>query len=453
MSGLTRREFVASAAALIPSRRAFRLATFSVGVTPPVGHPLLAGLCPPATGVEDPLYARGFALLGGDKPVVVAAVDWCEIRNDAFDRWRSALAEAAGTSPDRVLVSSVHQHDAPLADLEAQRILETAGLEARIIDLEFHERAVGAVATALRLEMKEARAVTHVGLGKAEVREIASNRRYLGPDGKPRHNRMSANADAAIRDQPEGTIDPFLRTLSFWEGDRPLAALSVYATHPMSYYRTGRVSADFPGIARARRQAEDPRVLQIYGSGASGNVTPGKYNDGSPPNRGKLAERLHAAMAAAWRGTERHPLERATFRSAPLRLEPRADAGFTADDLGKKLRPGVPARDQAMAALGMSWRRRVEAGRRLEVPAIDFGPAQILLLPGESYVEYQLLAQKARPDSFVLTLGYGECAPGYIPIERAWEEKDGNLRDWCWVAPGTEREMTAAIEAALGGKR
>jgi hypothetical protein len=73
----------------------------------------------------------------------------------------------------------------------------------------------------------------------------------------------------------------------------------------------------------------------------------------------------------------------------------------------------------------------------------------LLLLPGEIYVEYQLIAQQLRPDDFVVTLGYGECAPGYIPIERAWEEDDQNLRDWCWVAPGMEPRVREALRAAL----
>ena len=76
--------------------------------------------------------------------------------------------------------------------------------------------------------------------------------------------------------------------------------------------------------------------------------------------------------------------------------------------------------------------------------------ATLLLLPGESYVEYQLLAQKLRPDSFVVTMGYGESATGYIPTEKHFEEGDGNLSDWCWVAPGCERTMTEAIRAAIG---
>jgi hypothetical protein len=83
------------------------------------------------------------------------------------------------------------------------------------------------------------------------------------------------------------------------------------------------------------------------------------------------------------------------------------------------------------------------------VPLLDFGGAQLLLLPAESYVEFQLFAQQQRPDSFVIVAGYGECAPGYIPIERAWKEHDGNLADWCWVAPGSQPRMEAVIEAIL----
>ena len=60
------------------------------------------------------------------------------------------------------------------------------------------------------------------------------------------------------------------------------------------------------------------------------------------------------------------------------------------------------------------------------------------------------LAQQMRPDSFVLMAGYGECAaPGYIPTEKAVEERDTNLRDWCWVAPGSEKRMRAALAADL----
>lgn len=431
----------------------FRLATFNAEVTPPIGHPLMGGGIAPARQIDDPLFARGFVVFHGGKTVVLAAVDWCEIRNDAYDRWRAALAEAAETTPDRVLLSSVHQHDAPIADLEAQRLLQKHKAAGSICDLDFHERAVVTVARSVREAMKSPRVITHVGIGQAKVEKLASNRRYLGRDNRPRFDRTSATRVQEVRDQPEGTIDPWLKTLSFWENDSPVAALSCYATHPMSLYGKGGVSSDFVGLARKRREADEPTVVQLYASGCSGNVTAGKYNDGAPENRPVLAERLYQAMRAAWKATRRHPLGQVVHRSASLRLEPRNDSGFSVKELTQRLTSDHRPFGQCLAALGLSWRKRADAGHKIDVPVLDLGVAQILLLPGESYVEYQLQAQRLCPDSFVLVLGYGECAPGYIPTEKAVEEGDTNLRDWCWVAPGAEKAMTAAMKVALEVKR
>ena len=427
----------------------YQLATFAADVTPPLGHPLMGGGIAPAQRIDDPLSAHGFVLSSGEKPIVFVAVDWCEIRNDAYDRWRAVLADAARTTRERVLVTSVHVHDAPVADLEAQRILEQPKLAGSICDLNFHERALQRVARALREALRNSRRVSHLGIGQAKVENVASNRRFPGKDGKPLFSRMSSTRDRLAHEAPEGTIDPWLKTLSFWDGDRPLASLSFYATHPMSYYGKGGVSSDFVGLARVRRQKDDPSIVQIYASGCSGNVTAGKYNDGAPANRPVLAERIYQAMVSAWTATQRYPVERSEFRSVPLRLEPRNSPGFTLEDLRRRLAPESKPFDQCLAALGLSWRKRTETGQAIDVPVVDFGIAQLLLLPGESYVEYQLLAQELRPDSFVMVAGYGECAPGYIPIERAWTEGDTNLRDWCWVAPGAEARMTNAIKAAL----
>ena len=49
-----------------------------------------------------------------------------------------------------------------------------------------------------------------------------------------------------------------LRSIGLFRGDRAVARLYFYTTHPMSYYGDGRVSADFVGLARARRDAEEP---------------------------------------------------------------------------------------------------------------------------------------------------------------------------------------------------
>lgn len=431
------------------TRPSLSVAPFSADVTVPVGHGLMGGYWR-ASAIADTLFARGFVLQGGDLPVVVVSVDWCEIRNDAYDRWRDALAAAAGTTRERVLVTCVHQHEAPVADLAAQHALEDRDLPDGVCSVEFHELAVQRVAAALRHAALTPRRLTHLGMGQARVDRIASNRRYLLPDGRPSFNRGSASAlNVLAREAPEGTIDPWLRTLSFWDGNQPVVAFSSYATHPMSYYRTGEVSADFPGVARARRQVETPGCLQVYATGASGNVTAGKYNDGSRANRAILADRLHAAMVGAWENTRRVPIGRMTFRTTPLRLPPRDDPGFTLPDLQRRLDLSRPASQRNYAALGISWRERIARDQPIDVPAVDFGPAQLLLLPGEAYIEYQLAAQRLRPDQFVLVAGYGEAGPGYVPTEQARRELDANLGDWCWVGPGCEPLLLEAVRRSL----
>ncbi|MDP7050457.1 MAG: hypothetical protein QF600_00880, partial [Verrucomicrobiota bacterium] len=78
----------------------FTVAPFSADVTVPIGHGMMGGLWK-SKSIVDPLYAKGVVLSGGDKPVVFVSVDWCEIRNASFDRWREALAKAAGTTRER----------------------------------------------------------------------------------------------------------------------------------------------------------------------------------------------------------------------------------------------------------------------------------------------------------------------------------------------------------------
>ncbi len=426
----------------------FRVARFSADVTVPAGHGMMGGAWLSKT-VADPLEAHGLVLLGAERPIVVVAVDWCEIRNQALDRWQSVLAEAAGTESDRVMVSTVHQHDAPVADLEAERILRARHAKGTVCDPDFHEAAVQRVARALRESLESARRVTHLGLGQAQVERIASNRRYLLGDGSVRFDRMSATRDPVAIDAPENLIDPWLKTLSFWDGEVPVAAVSAYAVHPMSYYGKGEVSADFPGIARRRRQQDLPGVEQIYLTGCAGNLTAGKYNTGATTNRAALAQRLYQGMVDAWTATRRVPLTQADFRVERVRLEPRDGPGFTVADLEREIVTNAVPFQQCLAAMGLSWRQRADAGHRVAIPCLDFGTAQWLLLPGESYIEFQLAAQRMRPDRFVLVAGYGEGATGYIPTDRHIAEGDGNLRDWCWVAPGSEGRLMEAIRRVL----
>jgi hypothetical protein len=369
-----------------------RLATFVCDVTPPLGHPLCGGWIEPVRSVDDPLWARGIVLLGSGSPIVLCAVDWCGIRNDAHLRWRQALADAAHTVPENVAVHSVHPHDAPFADTEAERLLESAG-GPRSLDLRFFERAVQMTANAVQSALARSVRFTHIGTGQAKVEHVASNRRVIGSDGKIQYWRGSATKDPKARAEPVGLIDPWLKTVSFWDESRPQAALSYYATHPMSYYGRGHVSSDFCGLAREQRQKEDPDVFQVYFTGCAGNIAAGKYNDGSPANRPLLRDRMLTAMRAAWTATRRHRVEGWQWRVQSLKLPPRSETSFGATADQQVLENAAEAKvRRGNAAFQLAWLKRLH--RPIDFSCILIGNAAILHLPGEPFIEYQLQAQR-----------------------------------------------------------
>jgi hypothetical protein len=376
---------------------------------------------------------------------VLCAVDWCGLRNDANRTWRQALAQAANTTPERVAVHCVHPHNAPFADIEAEHLLQSVH-GAPSLDLAFFQRVVQQSADALRAAMRKAVPISHMGIGQARVEQVASNRRIIGADGKVRFIRYSATKDPKIRAEPEGLIDPSLRTLSFWRDDQPLAALSYYAVHPMSYYGDGRVSADFCGLARQKRQDEEPNVFQMYFNGCAGNVTAGKYNDGFKANRPVLRDRIHGAMKTAWETTKRYPLTTWEWRVEPIRFAPRREKTFGEKESSESLsNPKADKTRRGNAAFQLAWLKRLD--RPIELSCLDLGKAVVLHLPGEPFVEYQLQAQGLRKDTFVCVAGYGDGGPGYIPTDRAFLE--GGYEPTVALAAPSEKQLAEAIAKVL----
>ncbi len=397
-----------------------RLATFDVDATPPIGSMMAYD---PVTNLWDlRLSARGVVLLGAGDPIVLCAVDWIGIANGGHDAFQNALARAAGTSPERVAIHSLHLHDAPDCDFSAEEILKNAGLDPRQYDSRFQRQVISNLVTAIQEALPRAQPITQLGLGEAKVEKVVSNRRILGPDGKVRAERWTATTDPEVRAEPEGVIDPIVSLVSFWNGDRPVAVLSYFATHPQSYYRTGIPNPDFPGVARFLRSLAVPAALHVHFDGAGGNIGAGKYNDGSPENRGILAERLADGMRRAWEDTKRQPIAASdvSWRIEPVVLTP---AKYLSMD---KLEAELKARDPKFAADGgaskLAWLRRCAAGHKIDVTCLSLGRARILHLPGEAFVEYQLAAKAARPDLFVAVAAYGDYSPWYIGTAIAYEQ-------------------------------
>jgi hypothetical protein len=427
-----------------------KIATFEADVTPPLGTPLCDGLVVPAKQIIDPLSARGIILFTSEKPIVLCAVDWVGVGNRGHTAFRQALAKAAGSTTERVCVHCLHQHDAPGCDFEADELLAPFKLGGKLFDPVFARKAIDRVAKAVEKASKNAKSVTHIGIGKAKVLEVASSRRVMGPDGKVKYVRYSSTKDEKIRAEPEGLVDPFVQLLAFYDGDAPLAFVSYYATHPQSHYGKGGVSCDFPGLARNLRERALPGPRHIHFNGAGGNITAGKYNDGSPENRMILADRLAKGMKEAYESIKKEPIDSGKvswrFTSAALPLS----NIYRAKDLKAKIgNEKLKDAERLRAARNYVWARRCEAGETIDMQCLQLGSAYVLHMPGELFVEYQLAAQKTRPNSHVMMAAYGDYGMGYIGTSIAYTQGGYETGPVSRVAPEVEHVLMKAMRELL----
>jgi len=389
-------------------------------------------------------------ITGAGQPIIMVAVDWVTIDGKARDEWHALLAKAAGTTPDRVSVHHLHQHDAPRGDLgmfdERVKLGLPELVPPGVPDKGSWVRGVmQRSAAALAKALPKAQPVTHLGLGKADAERLGANRRIMGANGRVAMHRQStytneypAEVAAAIKVDadadghklsilnpeeakaaPEGLIDPAVRVISFWNGDRPLAALTYYAAHPQVAFGKGIPTPEFVGLARERRQKETG-VFQVYFTGAGGNVTLGKYNDGTERARQEFAGRMLDTMRRAWTATARSPLAPADveWRTADISLP--AKYGAFKDEARAVAADTTRPASARLAAMGKYVRAQaLEEGTTLSV--LRLGQAYSVHIPGEAFVQYQLGTQAIRPNDFVAVAAYAEGL-GYIGNKDAYGE-------------------------------
>lgn len=441
------------------------LATFSADLTPPLGEGGCLGFMPRIDSIEHPLEGRGLVLRSGPQTWVLVALDYQGLCNSSDDLFRARLAEAVGTTSDCVAVQSLHQHTAPVLDADAARLLHPADSPLLAAHLELQDRMSARLAAAAAAAAKRMQPVAHVVGTAARVERVASNRRVPLADGSL-VVRGSATRDPALQAADEGLIDPWLRTVTFLCDGQAAAQLHYYATHPQSFYGDARVSWDVPGLARAALERETG-VFQIYFTGCGGNVGMGKYNTGTREDRAALVERLLAAMrsaAAQGRGEAARdaaagtlpvrvdvaalPEDALAWRTAELRFTPRAEPEFSPALLHAQLAEEQPLSTRIRAASYLAWQARLVAGHACTVSCVRIGPLRLMHLPGEPFVEYQLLAQRQTEGAFVCTAGYGECGVWYFGPDSIYDARGGYEQSWAFTGP-CERAVEEALGAVL----
>ncbi|HUQ67293.1 MAG TPA: hypothetical protein VM101_14115 [Flavitalea sp.] len=426
----------------------FKVGVFEADVTPPIGSPVAYAK---TRSVVDPLSARGLVFfIDGQQPVVLCAVDWIGIANEGQDLWKKELAEAAHTTPDRVSVHALHQHDGVQCDITMEKIMNAYEINDTPFDSAFQHTAIHNVADAVADAAKNAQEITHIGFGQTKVEKVASNRRILGANGKVEFSRWSSGNDSSTMAKPEGLVDPWLKCVSLWNNDKPVAVVTYYATHPQSYYGKGDVTCEFVGRARNNREKTLNGLPHIHFNGAGGNITSGKYNDGTDSLRQLLTQRMEVAMQKAWENTKKtavssKPVWKSMFVTLPV-------ARNSSEEKLRQTLADTKAKhgDVIAAAERLAWLLRSKEGVKIAVSSLRLGKYWLLNLPGELFVEYQLAAQKMKPGAEVCTAAYEDYGPGYIGTAIAYDEGGYETSaPSSGVAPEVEAVLMDAIKKVL----
>ena len=437
---MTRRAFAAGLAAPLlssaPAASPLRVAAFRADATPPLGEPLI--WVAPATQILDPLWAKGIILDDGQQRIVLCAIDWCGIGSSTYRLFTQRIAEAAATSVPNVSLHSVHQHTAPYIDGDGCALLRQMPDPPLLMSDKALDLVTTRIAQAVRKAAGRLQTVDQIGIGDAEVESVASARRIID-NGALVTRYSTGGRDPKIAALPEGDIDRHLRTLTFARGNKPVARLHYYATHPQTFCCDGRITADFVGAAREQLERMEG-VPQIYFTGCAGDVTVGKYNDTSAAAYNALKQRLFAGMKAAAAATRYSPASPLTWKSAQLVPPQRISA---VPDLTQM--SGRPAQDLYRAAIVAAFATRKQP---LELHALQIGEAVILHLPGEPMLFFQSYARKQAPSKAIMVAGYGDISPGYLCTEEAFKQ-GGYEPSASNVGAPIEAELVQAIRELM----
>ena len=259
--------------------------------------------------------------------------------------------------------------------------------------------------------------------------------------------RGSSSRSEPLRRYPEGLIDPMLKTVAFYYGEKKVAACHYYACHPMSYYGDGRVSADFCGLARRKRQADEPDCLHIYFNGCGGNIGAGKYNNGSPELRPVLTDRIYAGILASEAALVPEPIQSLQWTTTDILPPP--DDRFDIDALVKQIEdPTQSPVSRNRPAYTVSYTSRFNKQIPITLSALHVNQTSLLHLPSESFVEYQLRAQGSAPNRFVACAAYGDGGPWYVPTKDAYPQ-GGYAVSVAWCDPQIDTLLSGGVAKLL----
>ena len=410
-----------------------------VDITPEIGQPMgrLFINVLRAEGIMWPLMGRVAVFDDGESCFAMIGVDLGILLAPAVAEIREAIAASTELSPEDVMITCSHTHNAP----STMRMLHDDGLGFDNLD-RVKDRLAAAVAEALL-----ARTAARLRVGTIDVPGWNVNRRpvYRSDLGEEVGTNGPTDVPAFLRF--EGPVDSEMKVLlAEDESGQPIGGLVNYACHPTVMYSVPVWSADYIGpLTEALK--EKYGCVFVFLQGAAGNLRP----PGHGPRRvrgSEGAERMGRTLAeaASTALVNSRPVDGSTVRTARkvLRIpqrQPSTEQVELARWYLERAKPGIDQKaftrrihghDYTMynnspafqewfcrELIGM-WEWQWRAGTRdlaedVEIQVLSVGDVAFAGYPAEYFTEFGLRTKAESPfaETFVAELTNGWH--GYIP--------------------------------------
>jgi neutral ceramidase len=409
-----------------------RVGTAKVDITPQDVDP---------AAVRDRLYVRAIVIDNGTTRAALINADQGGVGTDVWAAASKDIAAELNAPVENVLISATHTHSSGA---------RSATLAATITD------AVREARTRMRPAL--------IGFGKGNA-YLNVNRDAIHPTTRLWYQGPNL----------EGVSDKTVSVISFWTPEgAPVAAYYSYAMHPVNYYQTGYVSADFPGdAARHMEQVLGSDFVAVFTQGPSGDQNPLFSRISSPV---PAASRL---VPLARRSTTAPPPPPEGVQAAPvdsLRVVTGVDETVRAEGviLGQEVlrvmftttaRSGDAPIRGAQKVVTCPGRTRLDTGRQgmvgqfadgpdvnIRVGVLRLGTIALATVNAEVYTEIGLRLKRESPlaNLMPITLTNGSAGSGYIPDDASFTHNTFQVLGSRLKAGCAEGAIVGAVLDLLG---
>src|SRR5947209_2398243 len=200
--------------------------------------------------IRDHLFARAIVVDDGSTCAALVGLDLGGAPNQIVDDATARASSSTGCPAQNFIISATHTHSSSTGGLGQQSTSSAKRISDAIVE---------AVETA-----KSKLAPARVGYGTTKV-DLNVNR-----------DLFNSKLEWRQEPNPDGPSDKTLAVVEFLGNDNvPIGVYMNYAMHPINFYLSGVVSADFPGEAsRYVEDLFDGRTVAIFSQGASGDQNP-----------------------------------------------------------------------------------------------------------------------------------------------------------------------------------